>query len=649
MKKRFYIIYILIFSFFLFSCQKEDFEDFNLDDIEEYEDGDIIRHSANKSSYPLLYFYVSGDWGDVNNWSLSETSHVVPSRIPTQLTNVEILPKRELTVDTSIYFTDGGITVLENANLILNKTVRKLNNFATNSDNFSASGDWSNNIWFNNIGNLAESEEYNTWWQERHPVDVFYEVESGSTKLLRYNIYINMSGRAPKDWKLWGSNDFQNWSLLDEQTNISFSWPDVNWGDVPGANRSFIIPPENREYYSHYKLEILDAHHRQFVRMLELHLYEDAGSPIRMNVSSDGWGSIMWDKDIHETNEVVINFDFTRDYHKKTSNLGWFMISSPIQNQKIEGFTENSFFKWYEPAQVWVNSRNLSVWPTWTDVNRSDTLFADGNGYLASFNVSNGDEKQFIGKPIKDEISVVLHRFAHPSDPYVGFNLIGNPYVSYLDWKHPSWDFSSLVENNGGYEFWIWNDVTGNYGVFNSNLDKGTNGVSQYIPPTQAFWVRASIHGSRLTLPRDAISFPFSDDKQITKSSGVSSELSIEVVSNVNSFSDNIIISHNDFNGGSSKMGSLFREAPALYTIKDNKNYSIDIRDSIDVIELEFKPGIDGTYILKFSNNINKNLVLKDLITGEEIILRNKGFYRFSASTTDITNRFVITNKTIDH
>jgi fibronectin-binding autotransporter adhesin len=68
-----------------------------------------------------------------------------------------------------------------------------------------------------------------------------------------------------------------------------------------------------------------------------------------------------------------------------------------------------------------------------------------------------------------------------------GWNLVGNPYASTIDWNAATgWDKNNLdgtiyIRDNGGPsgQFATWNGVT------------GTNGGSQYIAAGQAFWVKA--------------------------------------------------------------------------------------------------------------------------------------------------------------
>jgi hypothetical protein len=76
-----------------------------------------------------------------------------------------------------------------------------------------------------------------------------------------------------------------------------------------------------------------------------------------------------------------------------------------------------------------------------------------------------------------------------------GWNLVGNPYPSVIDWNAASgWTKTNIsgtiyIPDNGGaaLQYAIWNGVT------------GINGGSRYIPIGQAFWVKATTTGPALS------------------------------------------------------------------------------------------------------------------------------------------------------
>lgn len=76
-----------------------------------------------------------------------------------------------------------------------------------------------------------------------------------------------------------------------------------------------------------------------------------------------------------------------------------------------------------------------------------------------------------------------------------GFNLVGNPYASQIDWMASGW-----TKTNIDRYFWSYDprSTTPVYGVFDPNSGLGTNGVTRYIPSGIGFFVKANNTGAQL-------------------------------------------------------------------------------------------------------------------------------------------------------
>jgi hypothetical protein len=76
-----------------------------------------------------------------------------------------------------------------------------------------------------------------------------------------------------------------------------------------------------------------------------------------------------------------------------------------------------------------------------------------------------------------------------------GFNLVGNPYPSYLDWN-------AVTKTNVSNTMWFRTKEGGVYKFYTYNTVDGAGGigvpasVTRYIPPMQAFWVRVNTVGT---------------------------------------------------------------------------------------------------------------------------------------------------------
>jgi hypothetical protein len=87
------------------------------------------------------------------------------------------------------------------------------------------------------------------------------------------------------------------------------------------------------------------------------------------------------------------------------------------------------------------------------------------------------------------------------AENYRGWNLVGNPYPSGLDWD----EVGKPIELSGA--IWLFDPTAGANGSYNYYINGGGAGntTSQYIPSGQGFFVRATdVAGGTLTLSNDA-------------------------------------------------------------------------------------------------------------------------------------------------
>jgi len=335
-------------------------------------------------------------------------------------------------------------------------------------------------------------------------------------------------------------------------------------------------------------------------------------------------------------------------------SMAWHQFSSPIAALNLQdGFNDGTILAWYEPAQTWVSSENTSVWPTWNDVN-SGNVFTPSKGYMISFPHIGGQPqtKVFSGVLNQGPFSFELLRQAHPGDHFIGFNLGGNPYPSSIDWRSSlGWGRADLELTgfgaNAGYSYWVWNHATGQYGTFHSGQasDAGTHGTTRHIAPMQGFWVRAHQQGT-LTMDnqvrRNAV------QQWLKTSQTEPGVIRLKVTNAANSYSDEVMLEfgHETNIGGSLKMFSFYPEAPSLYTVKDNLNYSISFlgeADKTPTVPLAFKAGVNSSYAISINGlEIFEVVELEDLQTGIRHPLTLHPVYEFLATTSDDPNRFVL-------
>jgi len=161
----------------------------------------------------------------------------------------------------------------------------------------------------------------------------------------------------------------------------------------------------------------------------------------------------------------------------------WY-ISSPVS------VSTSAIFDPASGNKLWSFSESGGAYTPITDGSAS---LAIGKSYVARMKANT--TLQFTGTPNNGEVIVNVTRDGATS--FRGFDLIGNPYPSYLDWKN-------AVKTDLLPSMWFRTaNVAGTAMVFdtyNASTDEATgNGVrgvvNQYIPPMQGFWVKAQTNG----------------------------------------------------------------------------------------------------------------------------------------------------------
>lgn len=174
----------------------------------------------------------------------------------------------------------------------------------------------------------------------------------------------------------------------------------------------------------------------------------------------------------------------------------WRQIASSVQGATLDQMDDDFATSGY-PGSWWP-----SFW--WTSVYKYDETLNSGNGYIAAttdtevmqpgqgWHVWCGDTItgtepfvfDFRGVPNQGDIamSVTYTNTGVPSED--GFNLVGNPYPSTIDWDDPDW-----TKTNMANAVYIQNPDNQQYATYVAGAS--TNGGSRYIASQQSFWVQA--------------------------------------------------------------------------------------------------------------------------------------------------------------
>jgi hypothetical protein len=352
---------------------------------------------------------------------------------------------------------------------------------------------------------------------------------------------------------------------------------------------------------------------------------------------------------IHATNTVAA----TVERYISGIKEDWHLLSSPVTAQAISGSwlptgtyggtggTGYDLYLWDEPKSCWKYKLNAK----WDSLNSGGNNFTVARGYLYSVQATT-PTKSFVGNLNNGAQSIALKQSA-TDVTLKGFNLVGNPYPSSIDWQAAAgWSRSALTASGSGYDMWIWNQTANNYGVCNSYGGSGTNGITQFIPPMQGFFVRASAAGSL----GFSNTLRVHDGASTWKSTQLNPMMISAVVQSENDQSYDearLLFGYPDGLLGTAKLFSPVATAPSLYLASGNENYTVRyLSDTISFpqVPLQFKAGRTGAYKLNFlfdAATFNK-VILEDKQTTTMQDLRMDAAYRFSASANDQPNRFVL-------
>ena len=337
----------------------------------------------------------------------------------------------------------------------------------------------------------------------------------------------------------------------------------------------------------------------------------------------------------------------------------WHFLSSPLSGQSIlgtdwtpaGGYGDGTGYDLYiydEPSSCWIYNLNSTVTPTWPSKHPQNN-FVPGRGYLYA-TLETTPTKVFAGTLNNGTITQSLTMLSD-SLPLKGFNFLGNPYPSSIDWTISSgFSRSMLHVSSGGYDIWTWSSTANNYGVYNStDADgSGTNNVTKYIAPMQGFFVYTSSAGN-FAFNNNARVHTGANEwlKSATPVSVSAVKLSVNSLEGKGSDEVRIRFGNSDNSNGALKMFSHVKTAPSLYILSDGVNFTTqNLTSAVDNPRslVAFKAGEDGDYSIKcqYDPSITSTIYLEDKLKGAIHDFNTSEIYNFSAKVGDLPNRFVL-------
>lgn len=356
-----------------------------------------------------------------------------------------------------------------------------------------------------------------------------------------------------------------------------------------------------------------------------------------------------------------ISGDITMQRYIDAGATNWRFLTSAVSGTTLADFNDDFITSGFTGS-------DFPLWPTAANPWQSIYFYDEtqpgiqDNGYTAATNITNsvaigeglwiwsGDTItgtqaftiDMTGPTNTGNINLPI-TYTNSGNTDDGWNMVGNPYPSTIDWDDPS-----ITKTNINNAIYIWNPDLEQFASYVAGL--GTNGGSKDIASSQAFWVQANATGAAVQLTEACKT---TDGGIFLKAPSSASPLTINVQNSIGS--DQTIINFNansttGFDGmyDASKILSANTNLPSISTIvNDSTELSINQMPQTDIsIPLKITTGVSGFHTIDISGIQSFNhlscIFIEDLFSGITYDLTTTTtFTTFIYDTTSVP-RFLI-------
>ncbi len=241
-----------------------------------------------------------------------------------------------------------------------------------------------------------------------------------------------------------------------------------------------------------------------------------------------------------------------------------------------------------------------------------------------------------------------------------GFNLVGNPYPSAIDWELSGGSGSAIAVTNLNSTIYILNPVTKNYGTYTKG-GTTTGAATQYIASGQGFFVKANAANPTITFTEAAKATDTSNPSVLGAKTPVALDFLRVNLQKDTLDQDDILLA---FKEGQSEdyiqdedvedlNGQNAAASLSSFSKKEKKQLAVNALPpvkNLTSIPLFVDALVDGNYKLKLSdwsaNFKTDSVFLRDNFTGDSVNLSKQLVYAFSirknTAATFGTERFVL-------
>lgn len=360
-----------------------------------------------------------------------------------------------------------------------------------------------------------------------------------------------------------------------------------------------------------------------------------AGECKDLTIQSDNTG------DASVLGDNLLTVDRNAIVERYTSGGMWHDISAPVTAQTVHSVFLNG------APKVWLAQYNEPT-DTRTYVTSLSTPMPSGAGF--EMWVESGYNATFKYEGPLQTSDLPLHSGTTPpisfTDPAHGYNLIGNPFASPLDWDIGTWNLTGVAAT-----IWVWDPASGSYKDRVGGIGSLTDGI---IPIGQGFFVHATAPSASVTIPMDArVHSTQAYYKSKVADTDVPDHFSIKAIHGERSDELNIVFANDaspEYDNGrdARKMFAMSGNAPQIYTLQSNELLSVNglplLTEKGRTVQFHFKTGQSGeqTLIANTESLPGTEVLLEDLFTGTVQDLVENPVYTFQSFEDNERDRFLL-------
>lgn len=326
----------------------------------------------------------------------------------------------------------------------------------------------------------------------------------------------------------------------------------------------------------------------------------------------------------------------------------------------LSSYHRADFYCFYEPQYHWLNFRrnSLSHWHMDNyELNipyDNEDHFIPGKGYLTTVDMSTywsgyGREAQFMqnrGTLNNGNIPIpVTYTAANEWTELAGYNLLGNPYQSFLDFDA----FANAQENAGLWgagdtfnkTYAVYNPAAGSYEQYMSNSSKGSRAAGQYLNMHQGFFIQTT----QSTTAYFTNAMRTNDAQPNFRGEQPAFPLINFIVTDSEGNTDLAILEVNRSENDGAKKLRVGNATGRIFFSYNDEKLAIFFRDNAEGYQsLNFAATENGNFTLNWerANDNFNSLTLIDNITGVKTDMLTHDHYTFEGRTDDYTSRFKI-------